>query len=140
MSGVFARLATSDDHDHLERLRAAARIEESEHRGEWVSAPGADVGARRIEVVGGWGDSVFGAVSAVEASGGLWVIDLVHVDKAARGVGIGNALVAKLLGNLARLGCAGVRASAQPGDRSLKNLFERHGLVARTILVGRDFS
>jgi hypothetical protein len=30
-----------------------------------------------------------------------------------------------------------VQSSALPGDRAMKNLFERHGLVAQTIIVGK---
>ena len=30
------------------------------------------------------------------------------------------------------------RAHALPGDRAMKNLFERHGLVAQTIVVGKS--
>jgi hypothetical protein len=32
---------------------------------------------------------------------------------------------------------AWVQSSAMPGDRAMKNLFERHGLVAQTIIVGK---
>ena len=30
-----------------------------------------------------------------------------------------------------------LQSSALPGDRAMKNLFERHGLVAQTIIVGK---
>jgi len=44
-------------------------------------------------------------------------------------------LVAWLVSWAEQAGCIGIDAFALPGDRAVKNLFERSGLVARAILV-----
>lgn len=64
-------------------------------------------------------------------------VDHVYVDEWARGVGVGDALMNSLLVEAKRIGARSVGSSALPGDRALKNLFERNGLVAREILVER---
>jgi len=56
----------------------------------------------------------------------------------AREIGLGDALVLHLLDELRGLGVSHVSAHALPGDRAMKNLFERHGLVAQTIVVGKS--
>lgn len=61
----------------------------------------------------------------------------VFVEPWARGVGVGDAMMAAVLDEAARCGAESVGGSALPGDRSMKNLFERNGLVAREILVER---
>lgn len=91
-----------------------------------------------MTLVAGYGSTVFGAVRARRGLEGTWGVELLHVEEDARGVGIGDLLVLRLMSELSSLGARSLVAAAQPGDRALKNLFERHGLVARTILVGRD--
>jgi GNAT superfamily N-acetyltransferase len=56
----------------------------------------------------------------------------------AREIGLGDALILHLLDELHGLGVSHVSAHALPGDRAMKNLFERHGLVAQTIVVGKS--
>ena len=72
----------------------------------------------------------------VDADGALRIVH-VYVEPWARGVGVGDALMAALLDEAARCGARSVGGSALPGDRGMKNLFERNGLVAREILVER---
>jgi ribosomal protein S18 acetylase RimI-like enzyme len=57
---------------------------------------------------------------------------------AHREIGLGDALILHLIEELRSLGVAHVSAHALPGDRAMKNLFERHGLVAQTIVVGKS--
>lgn len=105
-----------------------------------MEAPGVDRLGRTVTLVGGYGASVLGVVRASEGAGDRWIVTLVHVEKEGRGVGVGDALIGAMLAEVGRLGGRHLAASAQPGDRSLKNLYERNGLVARTILVGRDLA
>lgn len=60
------------------------------------------------------------------------------VEEAARGVGVGSALMDWLQQWAVEQGCAGIGATVLPGDRASKNFFEGYGLVARAILVHRD--
>ena len=66
-----------------------------------------------------------------------WAIEFVYVDAACREIGIGDALVIAGLQELVQRKATWVQSSAMPGDRAMKNLFERHGLVAQTIIVGK---
>lgn len=61
--------------------------------------------------------------------------ELVYVEPDARELGVGEALVDALLAEATQRGAAALESTALPGDRELKNLFERVGLVARAIVV-----
>ena len=63
------------------------------------------------------------------------VITTVYVDPGARELGLGDALVGQLLAAARGANLQAVEATALPGDRDTKNLFERAGLVARLIVV-----
>lgn len=88
--------------------------------------------------VAGWGTTVLGSLTAGEIAPGSWHISLVFVEQQAREMGIGDALVQYVLHQITHVKGSWISAQAQPGDRSLKNLFERHGLVAQTITVGKS--
>ena len=60
------------------------------------------------------------------------------VEPEARGVGLGNQLMTRLVTWATDRGCVGIDARALPGDRETKNFFESFGLVARAITVHRD--
>jgi len=66
------------------------------------------------------------------------VVDEIYVEQAGRQLGVGECLVLTVLDWAAERGCRGVQATALPGDRDTKNLFERFGLVARAIVVYRS--
>jgi ribosomal protein S18 acetylase RimI-like enzyme len=70
--------------------------------------------------------------------GVLGAIDDLYVEPAARGVGVGEAVMDQVLAWCRRNGCEGIDAIALPGNRAAKNFFERFGLVARAIVVHRD--
>lgn len=61
----------------------------------------------------------------------------IYVTEEARGVGLGEQLLTALLETAGAAGAHEIDASALPGDRDTKNLFERFGLVARLIVVSR---
>jgi GNAT superfamily N-acetyltransferase len=69
----------------------------------------------------------------------LAVLRALYVEPAARGVGVGHALLDAVLGWARTRGTAGLDSLALPGSRDAKNFFEAHGLVARAIVVHRRF-
>jgi ribosomal protein S18 acetylase RimI-like enzyme len=68
----------------------------------------------------------------------LAVIDDLYVEREARDVGVGEALMDAIVDWARRQGCVGIDAFTLPGNRETKNFFESHGLTARAILVHRD--
>ncbi|MCB1037937.1 MAG: GNAT family N-acetyltransferase [Acidimicrobiales bacterium] len=68
----------------------------------------------------------------------LSVVSDLYVAPAARGVGVGEAMMDLLVGHAGDHGARGIDALALPGDRETKNFFETFGLKARAIVVHRD--
>ena len=134
---VFVRAALQSDDAVIQRHAAQSQAEARDYRG--VIAP---VRQKRDDAsfVAGVGDTVFGSLVLSKVSNSEWTIAHVFVEKAAREIGIGDALVVRALTFLETQNATWIGAQAQPGDRALKNLFERHGLVAQTISVGRKLS
>lgn len=66
------------------------------------------------------------------------VVDWCYVEPDARGVGVGEALLARLIDWFTSVGCVGVDAPALPGDRSTKQLYESAGLSARLLVLHRQ--
>lgn len=96
--------------------------------------------SRSVCFVAGVGTTVFGSLELSQNSTDSWTITHVFVEKEAREIGIGDALVQHAVAFLQLEKATWIAGQAQPGDRALKNLFERHGLVAQTILVGRSLN
>jgi len=136
-NSVFARSATPAEIELHQAFRSKSINEASAYRGhmDFRPPPASD---DTVVVVGGAGESVFGFLSAYDAGAGRWFIDVLHVEAPAREVGIGNAMVQCVVQLLKDRGAKSVNAAALPGDRSTKNLFERHGLVAQMITVGKN--
>lgn len=84
------------------------------------------------EVVVGFGT---GRTAPLRDGGLLGIIDLLYVHPEARGVGVGEALMAELLAWFREQGCMGVDAMALPGMRETKNFFEESGFSARLLVV-----
>ena len=131
---VFVREALPSDADALAHHEQLSAQESNLYRGSIQPITLAD----SRTWVAGWGTTVFGSLTAGEITPGNWHISRVFVEHEAREMGIGDALVQHVLRQIARANGKWISAQAQPGDRSLKNLFERHGLVAQTITVGRS--
>ncbi len=70
----------------------------------------------------------------------LAVIDDIYVEPEARAVGLGEALMERLLEWATDEGCIGLDAIVLPGNRESKNFFERFGMTARAILVHRPLA
>ncbi len=150
-----ARLATPTDVLGLERLATAALAEKRSQRGGEIwelldlpEAPSSEALAtgvsdpEQLVAVGEIDGSTVGMALARllhPAVDGPPIADLVaiHVEEAARGVGVGEALMELVLDWATENGCRGVDSTALPGDRATKNFFESFGLVARSIKVHR---
>lgn len=132
---IFVRRAGQDDDAVLLTHRELSRLEATQYRGS-VSKSTAD-GLPSFTLVAGVGATVMGSLSVAQNDGNKWSIEFVFVEAACREIGIGDALVLACLRELHTNNATWVQSSALPGDRAMKNLFERHGLVAQTIIVGK---
>lgn len=134
---VFVRSAHDDDLVLIDQHRAASREEAKRYRGS-VERPASL--SNETSFVAGFGETTLGSVTVGESSARRWHIAHVYVEPEAREVGIGDALIQHVLAVLRQMNAEWISASALPGDRSMKNLFERHGLVAQTITVGKSLN
>jgi GNAT superfamily N-acetyltransferase len=105
----------------------------AEWLGEVLASPGWHAAVATL-------DGVVLGYAAVEsrtlADGGrLGIIHDLYVDPGARGVGLGEALMAEVERWCTERGCLGLDSVALPGDRATKNFFEANGMVARAIVV-----
>ena len=134
---IFVRDSLPTDEATVVHHQSLASEESSKYRGApFQTAPIGEI----IVLVAGVGDTVLGSLRAVLTSTTSCQIHHVFVEQSAREIGIGDALLRHLIDQCKKTGITWVAASAQPGDRAMKNLFERHGLVAQTILVGKSLS
>lgn len=129
---ITVRQARPGDHGIADAHRHAGNLEQAGHRGRRDSRP-----AATQFLVAEIGPTPCGTLGWSE-DGSRVRIEHVYVEEWARGVGVGDALVAALFALARERGAERVVSSALPGDRSLKNLFERNGLVAREIIVERE--
>jgi GNAT superfamily N-acetyltransferase len=149
---VSARVATRDDLTRIAELFGAARDEGADQRGGALWAlldvrPEPVVGALAetidavdaLVVVGSIDDVVVGYVivtaRTLRDGSVLATITDLYVHPGAREVGVGEALIERVVPWCEGRGCRGIDAVALPGNRALKNFFERYGLVARAIVV-----
>jgi GNAT superfamily N-acetyltransferase len=154
-----SRRATPDDRDRIVELARQAVAELSVQRGGEVwrrrdarIEPLSDDLSRAIDestadggrlVVVGTIDEVvigYGVVhrDPITEGGSLAVIDDLYVEPGARGVGVGEAMMDRIVEWAEGHGCIGLDAVALPGNRETKNFFESFGLVARAIVVHRS--
>jgi GNAT superfamily N-acetyltransferase len=67
-------------------------------------------------------------------------IECCYIEEAARGVGVGSALMASLVQWCTQAGCGDVDAPALPGDRLSKQRFEAAGFTARLLVLNRPLN
>jgi GNAT superfamily N-acetyltransferase len=67
-------------------------------------------------------------------------IECCYVEEAARGVGVGTALMASLTTWCGEQGCLDIDALALPGDRLTKQRLEAAGFTARLLVLSRRLS
>ena len=152
-----ARFATAADVERLASLAAEAVAEQEGDRGgaiwsvrESRAVPGeaslsADIDDEDVLVLAGTIDDVVVgfAVVRVEAlrdGRTLGVLSDIYVEREARAVGVGEALVDRVIDWCRERGCAGIDALALPGNRESKNFFETFGFTARLLTVHRPLT
>jgi GNAT superfamily N-acetyltransferase len=152
-----ARVATVDDLEEIVRLARRGVEELTPMRGgaTWARRDARpeplDIGFAALlerddtEVVAGTIDAVIvgfgvGRVERLRDGTDHGVVDELFVDPDARSVGVGEAIVERLLAFFTARGCAGADALALPGHRAAKNFFEQQGFVARAIVMHKRLS
>lgn len=138
------RPADTPDEADLDQLEEAARAGLVEVRG----------GPRLLELVpprrGRWfGDGVETLVAVLDGwcvgylvglPGDIWVVESVYVMPEVRELGFGDELLATAIASARRAGAVRLEATALPGDRETKNLYERAGVTAKAITVALELS
>lgn len=131
---MFVRVATESDSDLIDEHQKASSLEASLYRGRTRSLTQS---GSELSYVAGFGSTIMASLT-VHIESTVASIEHVYVVPESREVGLGDALIQTLLSELRTRGVQSVEAQALPGDRGMKNLFERHGLIAQTILVGKS--
>ncbi|HSH23143.1 MAG TPA: GNAT family N-acetyltransferase [Acidimicrobiales bacterium] len=149
-----ARRATPEDLDVLACLAERAVAEQADERGGavWAQRETRPLPARsslqaalddplQLVVAGTIDDVVVGYGAArlerLRNDELLGVVTDLFVEPEARGVGVGEELIALILDWCSHRGCVGVDALALPGNRETKNFFETFGFTARALIVHR---
>lgn len=137
-----ARPAVAADVPELQRLVARARADVAGQRGagQWLATQAPEPpDAPDGWLVGRLDDVPVGAAltAPVVWPDGRLVVEIrfLYVEPEARELAVGEVLVDAVLDAARAAGAFAVESTALPGDRELKNLFERFGLVARAITV-----
>jgi GNAT superfamily N-acetyltransferase len=89
--------------------------------------------------VGEFQDVVVGLAVAT-TSGPSGRIECCYVEEAARGVGVGTALMESMVAWCTERGCRDIDAVALPGDRLTKQRLEAAGFSARLLVLNRPLS
>jgi GNAT superfamily N-acetyltransferase len=153
---VTSRTATSDDVDELIRLYRLLEAEQAALRPLWPLADGLDEpieASFRAVLADPESTLIVGELDAVPL-GLLWTrpeplltqaegervgtIRLIFTQLEARGIGIGEAMMAQAMGAMRAAGLRYMDARVSPGHRFAKNFFEANGFKARLILMHRD--
>jgi GNAT superfamily N-acetyltransferase len=148
---AFVRRADSVDVRALVGLEAELRAAATEQRGgsAWLATRPelADIGWGVRLADPGWLTLVAGIDGVVLAFGmmrmplggarAVATVESIFVADGAREVGLGESLLAMFVDAARLAGATEIDATALPGDRNTKNLYERLGLVARLIVVSR---
>ena len=133
-TSAFVRLATQADTETIDKHRSSALTEAQEYRGSLTRS---DPMGNELLFVAGYGCTVMGS-ARVFVNGTAADLQHVFVTPDAREVGLADSLITHILSDMRTRGISHVSGKALPGDRATKNLFERHGLIAQTIIVGKS--
>lgn len=145
---VAVRPAGREDAEVLAELEGVARGDAAAQRGgpellATCGQAGAGEWVARIDGASDWyaaAGTIDGEVvgyAAARVVGGIATIHHLYVLEGAREVGVGEGLIEHLLAWAPAVGATTIEATALPGDRQTKNLFERSGMKARAITVSR---
>jgi ribosomal protein S18 acetylase RimI-like enzyme len=140
----IVRPARSGDLEQLRTLEREARSALVGQRGgdRWLDTHAARDGQWDAVVAAGGVDvAVIGEVIVgylvSHHDHGVAYVDEVYVTPDARQVGFGDGLLAAATEAARSAGCTTIEGEALPGDREVKNLYERAGITARLIVVSR---
>lgn len=147
MIDPVVREAHPADATELRSLEAAARRALTEQRGgaRWLEEhPAHDWealldGGRATTLVAVLDDVVVGYL-VVDAAPPIARVDQVFVLPEARELGFGDELLAAAIDRARAAGATRIEGEALPGDRTIKNLYERAGITARLIVVSAPIS
>jgi GNAT superfamily N-acetyltransferase len=142
------RSATDADVQSLSDLEIEARLEIASFRGHesllnanelispnWVSVISDH--SKLVLVAESSGQVVGYAKGDINLESGSCVVNHIYVDPMARQIGIGAGLITEIA-RLAKIrGCKTLDALALPGDRKMKNLYERVGMPARLLVASK---
>ena len=144
MVDPVVRRAVADDVVQLSELEQEARAALIERRGgqRWLDTH-PPRGAQWAEHVGD--RAVYAAVNEALLVGYLVSshveniarVEDVYVTPEWRELGFGDALLERAMDDAREAGCEVIEGEALPGDREIKNLYERAGVTARLIIVSR---
>ena len=65
-------------------------------------------------------------------------MNVIFVEPAARGVGVGESMLGVVVSWALDHGCSGFDAPALPGNRAAKSFFERMGFQSRLLVMHRS--
>ncbi|NCZ69557.1 MAG: GNAT family N-acetyltransferase [Actinobacteria bacterium] len=145
------RRATADDMGQILDIDDVSRVGMDSQRGgrAWIanhSSLRSDTSSNPHErcFVGVIDDVVVGFamwdIDDVPGFGRVIRVERVHVLAEARELGFGDALLASVVDEGRNRACDHVEGEALPGDRETKNLYERAGITARSIIVSKRLS
>ena len=127
---ITVRAATDADRADVARHADSCTLECRTYRGD-LPQPGA---RSLVALVDG---HTVGSISWDDADSVVTVGHL-FVDTDARSVGVGAALLTALMDDSRRAGRRHLSCAVQPGNRNMKNLLERLGIIAMAIRAGVD--
>jgi GNAT superfamily N-acetyltransferase len=147
----LARLARAEDRQACTRLLSQALVAAESMRGGAALVGDATTvtlldrwtqpGDGTQLLVGEYEGAVVGLLAVTTAPGPRGVttgrIGCCYVETAARGVGVGSALMDAAVAWCAEKGCDTVDALALPGDRTTKQRLEGSGFTARLLTLSR---
>ena len=143
------RGASEADVTAIMELAAEARIEIAQFRGHEHLVDASAVteqqwaititSSKSIVLVALSSMSIVGyAKGDIDDKGTICTVSHVFVDPQARQLGIGAGLVGEIARVAKDKGCKTLDAVALPGDRKMKNLYERIGMPARLLIASKS--
>jgi GNAT superfamily N-acetyltransferase len=142
------RSATAADAPSLNVLEIEARTEIASFRGHeallaanplvgpnWASTVASD--SCLVLVAEASGQIVGYAKGDIIPESTICIVNHIFVDQMARQIGIGAGLISEIARIAKSRGCKTLDALALPGDRKMKNLYERVGMPARLLIASK---